>query len=453
MHRARTEAFLAPDLGDPRIAYDHGHDRVMSSGRAPGPSPGVAQTPEIPGVPEIPEVLEASAAPEVLEDPALVDADVPAAVGRTLEQVLAERLEAARRIDPAFAKDVAGRVAHFTSSGGKRLRPRFLWWGLRACAETLDADRIRAALRLCVGLELIQTCALVHDDVMDGSLLRRGQQAVHVELEARYNTSTNTTARGAGAPFGTSAAILVGDLALAWADDLVADTALDADTAQAVRALWQAMREEMVAGQYLDLHGQATGSRSLSRAARTATLKSALYSVERPLAFGAALAGADGRTTRALCAAGRCAGLAFQLRDDLLGVYAESDHTGKPAGDDIREGKATYLMAVARERAEAGADQDSLVVLDAVLGGRAESTGLELDRVRSVLETTGARGIVENRVRRLAAQSVRHLADAALPRQAAEAQLRALFYLVSGVSDPLLAAAPTVATVAREERK
>ncbi|MEV0529684.1 polyprenyl synthetase family protein [Streptomyces sp. NPDC050439] len=417
----------------------------------------------------IPEIPEASAAPELLGDPALVDADVPAAVGRTLERVLAERLEAARRIDPAFAKDVAGRVAHFTSSGGKRLRPRFLWWGLRACAETLDADQIRAALRLCVGLELIQTCALVHDDVMDGSPLRRGRQAVHVELDARYGTSTsastrtNTTARGAGASFGTSAAILVGDLALAWADDLVADTALDAGTARTVRALWQAMREEMVAGQYLDLHGQATGSRSLSRAARTATLKSALYSVERPLAFGAALAGTDGRTTRALCAAGRCAGLAFQLRDDLLGVYADSDHTGKPAGDDIREGKATYLMAVARERAEAGADHDSLAVLDAVLGGRAESTGLALDHVRGVLEATGARGIVENRVRRLAAQSVRHLADAALPRKAAEAQLRELFYLVSGVSGPLLAptaaaapvaaaAATATATAAREER-
>ncbi|MEV6758579.1 polyprenyl synthetase family protein [Streptomyces sp. NPDC051214] len=363
---------------------------------------------------------------------------------------MAERLEAARRIDPAFAKDVAGRVAHFTSSGGKRLRPRFLWWGLRACAETLDADQIRAALRLCVGLELIQTCALVHDDVMDGSPLRRGQQAVHVELEARYSTSTrtNAAARRASASFGTSAAILVGDLALAWADDLVADTALDAGTARAVRALWQAMREEMVAGQYLDLHGQVTGSRSLSRAARTATLKSALYSVERPLAFGAALAGADGRTTRALCAAGRCAGLAFQLRDDLLGVYADSDHTGKPAGDDIREGKATYLMAVARERAEAGADRDSLAVLDTVLGGRAESTGLALDRVRSVLEATGARGIVENRVRRLAAQSVRHLADAALPRRAAEAQLRELFYLVSGVSAPRLAPAATAAATA-----
>ncbi|MGW7072292.1 polyprenyl synthetase family protein [Streptomyces sp. NPDC054855] len=368
--------------------------------------------------------------PEGADDPTVVDADVSAAVGRTLEKVLAERLEAARGIDPTFAQDVAGRVAHFTSNGGKRLRPRFLWWGLRACAETLDADQVRAALRLCVGLELIQTCALVHDDVMDGSPLRRGQQAVHAELEAHYST----TARGAGASFGTSAAILVGDLALAWADDLVADTALDTGTARAVRTLWQNMRTEMVAGQYLDLHGQATGARSLARAARTATLKSALYSVERPLAFGAALAGADDRTTRALCAAGRCAGLAFQLRDDLLGVYADPEHTGKPAGDDIREGKATYLMAVARERAEARADHHSIGVLDAVLGGRAEPMGIGLDRVRGVLEATGARGAVENRVARLAARSLHHLADAALPCPAAEAQLRDLFYLVSGVA-------------------
>lgn len=445
MHRARTEAFLVPDLGDPRHAYGHGHDRAMS-GRAPGPSPGMTQVPEVPEVPE---------------DPGVIDADVPAAVDRTMEWVLAERLDAARGIDPTFAKDVAGRVAHFASNGGKRMRPRFLWWGLRACADGLNADQTRAALRLAVGLELIQTCALVHDDVMDGSPLRRGRQAVHVELEARYTTAT----RSPGASFGTSAAILVGDLALAWADDLMADTALDAGTARTVRALWQSMRAEMVAGQYLDLHGQATGSRSLARAARTATLKSALYSVERPLAFGAALAGADDRTTRALCAAGRCAGLAFQLRDDLLGVFADSDHTGKPAGDDIREGKATYLMAVARERAEAGADHDSLTVLDAVLGGHAESTGIDLDRVRSVLEATGARGSVETRVRKLAARSVRHLADAALPHPAAEAQLRDLFYLVSGVSRSAApapetrctahagdASAPLLAGSAREER-
>lgn len=115
------------------------------------------------------------------------------------------------------------------------------------------------------------------------------------------------------------------------------------------------MRTEMVAGQYLDIQGQATSSRSLARAIRAACLKSALYSVERPLALGAALAGADAARTQALCSAGRCVGIAFQLRDDLGDVFGGPRHTGKPTGGDIRAGKPTYLVAVAQARAEAAA--------------------------------------------------------------------------------------------------
>lgn len=145
------------------------------------------------------------------------------------------------------------------------------------------------------------------------------------------------------------------DLALAWADDVIADTPLAPDTALRVRGLWSSMRMEMVAGQYLDIQGQATSSLSLARAIRAACLKTALYSVERPLALGAALAGADDRTTAALCSAGRCVGIAFQLRDDLQGIFGTPEATGKPAGDDIRSGKPTYLIAVARARAETAA--------------------------------------------------------------------------------------------------
>lgn len=371
------------------------------------------------------------------EDPATVDADVPAAVGRTLDRLLHERLEAASAIDATFAEDVAARVARFTLDGGRRTRSQFLWWGLRACGGASDTgqpgtgsciEQVQGALRLAAGLELVQTCALVHDDVMDGSTLRRGRAAVHADIEAQYGTGGTG---GPGASFGTAAAVLVGDLALAWADDVVAATPLSMETGRTVRAIWQAMRAEMVAGQYLDLRGQTAGCRSMSEAMSIASLKSGLYSVERPLALGAALAGAPVESTRPLRAAGRCAGLAFQLRDDLAGAFGDPRLTGKPSGDDIRKGKATCLMAAARNCAVASGNDDALALLDAPAGDSG-LTEADLARVRSVLVTTGARGLVEDKIQRLVAESVRHLDKAALaPRP--YRKLRELFAAVAGV--------------------
>ncbi|WAL94109.1 polyprenyl synthetase family protein [Streptomyces sp. Je 1-369] len=353
-----------------------------------------------------------------------IDADVSAAVHRTLEGVLDGRLEEARAIDPTFAEDIADRVARFTLRGGKRIRSQFLWWGLRACAGGAGPGQADAALRLAAGLELIQTCALVHDDVMDGSPLRRGRDAVHVDLQNQYGPHGRQG-------FGAAAAILAGDLALSWADDVVAATRLDAVRAPRVRGLWRAMRAEMVAGQYLDLQGQATRSRSVTGAVRTAVLKTALYSVERPLALGAALAGADEATTGALCSAGRCAGIAFQLRDDLLGVFGEPGETGKPSGDDIRDGKGTYLLAVAAARAEAAADHDVLALLDRCTG-RADLDEDDVRGVREAFVTTGARGIVEDKIRRLVHQAHRHLASGALVPHA-DRRLHELFCRVAGL--------------------
>ncbi|MFD6436177.1 polyprenyl synthetase family protein [Streptomyces venezuelae] len=389
-----------------------------------------------------------------------IDADVSAAVRRTLEGILHGRLEEARAIDPAFAGDIADRVARFTLRGGKRIRSQFLWWGLRACAGGAGPGRADAALRLAAGLELIQTCALVHDDVMDGSPLRRGRDAVHVDLQnqygpyekQRFGTAATQgqdfgTAATQGQDFGTAAAILAGDLALSWADDVVAATALDAVRAPRVRGLWRAMRAEMVAGQYLDLRAQATGARSMTGAVRTAVLKTALYSVERPLALGAALAGADDATTGALCSAGRCAGIAFQLRDDLFGAFGDPGETGKPSGDDIRDGKGTYLLAVATARAEAAADHDVLALLDRCVG-RADLADDDVHRVREAFVTTGARGIVEDKIGRLVRQAHRHLAAGALVPHA-DRRLHELFCRVAGL--PVSSEATVAAHLPRTE--
>ncbi|MFB0617681.1 polyprenyl synthetase family protein [Streptomyces sp. AGS-58] len=342
-------------------------------------------------------------------DAGVADADVPAAVARVLDHFLAGRVARARAMDVLFAEELAGRVVRFTRTGGKRARSQLLWWSLRACGGSGEALTV-SALRIGAALELLQTCALVHDDVMDGSVRRRGRPALHAELSAQYAGSASPRRVGR---FGEAAGLLAGDLALAWSDDLVAETPLDPVRASAVRRLWSDMRTEMVAGQYLEVQGQITGAYSLSRALRAACLKSARYSVERPLALGAVLADADDATTRALRSAGRCAGMAFQLRDDLDDVFGDPLRTGKPCGGDVREGKPTYLVALARVRAETSGDHSALTVLRRALGN-AGLTEPDLDRVREVLTGTGARAAVEDRIGRLIAQGLHHLDDARL---------------------------------------
>ncbi|MFD3536763.1 polyprenyl synthetase family protein [Streptomyces sp. NPDC058664] len=356
----------------------------------------------------------------VAVEPEAVDADVPAAVGRVLERVLADRLVRAGDLDALFARELAERVTRFTQEGGKRIRSQLVWWSMRACGGAGDPT-FTAALRVGAALELLQTCALVHDDVMDGSTLRRGRPALHADVRARYS---GVASPARVARFGEAAAVLAGDLALAWADDVVAGTALDPRTAAVVRRLWGDMRTEMVAGQFLDLQGQLTGSRSRPRALRAACLKSALYSVARPLALGAAVAGADGRTLRALCSAGRCVGMAFQLRDDLDDVFGDPRHTGKSLGGDIREGKPTYLVALAVARAQAAGDRPALTVLEQALGDEGLSAA-GLEEVRDVLVRTGARAAVESKIDRLSAQGLRRF-DGALLDADAKGRLREL---------------------------
>ncbi|MDC7335329.1 polyprenyl synthetase family protein [Streptomyces lydicus] len=330
---------------------------------------------------------------------------MPSAVGRVLGVLLDEQVGRAGGIDATFARDVAGRVRSFTLEGGKRTRSQFLWWGLRACGDGPGAGAVGTVLRVAAAVELLQTCALVHDDAMDRSPVRRGRPSVHVEFAERF-TAPGREARAAR--FGAAAAVLTGDLALAWADDTLAAAGLDGRCGARVREIWQAMRGEMVAGQYLDLYGQISGSRSAALATRISYLKSARYSVERPLALGAALADAEEATAQALCAAGRCAGVAFQFQDDLLGVFGDPERTGKPTGDDIREGKLTTLLTVARARAARRHDRAALAVLDRCVGDRGlDDAGLE--RVRAVFVATGARDEVAARIRRLVTRSFRHL--------------------------------------------
>ncbi|MGW7438423.1 polyprenyl synthetase family protein [Streptomyces sp. NPDC054849] len=347
---------------------------------------------------------------------AAVDADVTAAVNRELERVCADFVAYSRSLDAIFAADVADRLAAFILGSGSRIRPRFLWWALRACGGS--DPHVPAALRVAAALELIQACALIHDDVMDQSAVRRGNLSFHAQIALQYPAGAPPQAPGPSS-FAHSAAVLAGDLALSWADDLVAGVDLGPPVRTDILRIWRAMRTEMVAGQYLDLHGQATSSRSAVQAIRIVCLKTARYTVERPLALGAALAGADHATVRALTAAGRCAGIAFQLRDDLLGVFGDPEVTGKPSGDDIRSGKATYLLALTHSRARA-TGATSVIDLLQDCRGRDDLSGAALSSVRAALQSTGAPAQVERRIERLVRASEQHLAAAGMRGPAAQ---------------------------------
>ncbi|MFG3281555.1 polyprenyl synthetase family protein [Streptomyces sp. NPDC048111] len=381
------------------MGWEDGRPHEGSSRAGSSVTPGRSVTPD-------------GAAAGVAPGYAQVDADVPAAVRDRLRDWLAPRTAGAGALDETFAHDVAARLERLALDGGKRVRPQFLWWALRGRTRPC-ATRTRAALDLSAALELLQCGALIHDDVMDGDLVRRGRPSVHAAVAGQY--AADTTADGRRR-LGEAAAILAGDLALAWADDLIGELDLPATVTREVRATWAVMRTEMVAGQYLDMHGALTGTRTRARAVRAACLRSALYTVERPLHLGALLAGADATTTAALRAAGRCAGLAFQLHDDvrdLFGDPATAGLPGRPPGQDIRAGKPTYLIAVALARAESSANTAAQQALARHLG----CAGLDADgllAVREAVTSTGAHRTVLRRIDQLLALSRRHLLRAHL---------------------------------------
>jgi geranylgeranyl diphosphate synthase, type I len=342
-----------------------------------------------------------------------------------LQSALADALDGKRRecelIDPAIGS-AAGLLADFVLGGGKRLRPTFAWWGwVGAGGDPADRPTADAAVRAVSSLELLQAAALLHDDVIDDSTTRRGTPTTHVRLAAEHRA-----AGWAGDPdrFGTAGAILLGDLALAWADDLLRDAGLDADAARRVSPVWSAMRTEVLSGQYLDVRAQAARDESEETAVRVALFKSAAYTVARPLQLGGAIAGAPEAVMDAYHRFGRDLGVAFQLRDDLLGVFGDPTVTGKPAGDDLREGKRTLLVALALRAADTQGQTAAGEAVRSALGDP-ELTPARLDAARTALVALGAADAVEKRIDTLTDSALATL-DAAGVAAAARTRLAEL---------------------------
>ncbi|MGW5318060.1 polyprenyl synthetase family protein [Nocardia thailandica] len=313
------------------------------------------------------------------------------AVETVLTRFFASRRVLVEPLGPVFTEAVDA-LEQFVLRGGKRTRPAFAWTGWLGAGGDPAGPQAAPVLAACAALELVQACALVHDDIIDSSRTRRGFPTVHVDFAERHRAAGHA---GDGADFGSAVAILIGDLALAWADDLVNEAGLEPAARVRFAPVWAAMRTEVLGGQLLDINGEAGGDETVAAALRINRFKTAAYTVERPLHLGAALAGADDALVAALRTYGTDIGIAFQLRDDLLGVFGDPAVTGKPSGDDLREGKRTVLIAEALRRADA-TDPAAAALLRAGLG-----TDLDdgtVDRLRTLLTDLGAVEEVERRI-------------------------------------------------------
>ncbi len=323
-------------------------------------------------------------------------ADLKERVEAALARFLVEQRILLMGIDPAL-HPVVDTIEGFILRGGKRLRPAFAYWGYRG-AGGADSDQVVAAV---AALEFVQASALIHDDVMDASDTRRGEPSVHRRFELMHTSSKWS---GDSRAFGASAAILLGDLCLTWSDELLRRSGIHLDAQLRARQVFDLMRTEVICGQYLDVHAQATADSSLQRASTVARYKAAKYTVERPLLLGAAIANAPAEIRQAYSGYGLPLGEAFQLRDDILGVFGDPEQTGKPAGDDLREGKRTYLVAAAF----AAADDKTAARLNEGLGNpNLDAEGVA--ELREISVSTGALARTEERITNLTAASLRAL--------------------------------------------
>ncbi|MFG1997299.1 polyprenyl synthetase family protein [Actinoplanes sp. NPDC048988] len=325
------------------------------------------------------------------------------AIQGTLADFLAAQTAALDSIDPELG-GFARTARDLVLAGGKRLRPVFAYWGWRGAVG--EDEPIEPVLPAFAALELMHTFALVHDDVMDESDTRRGRPTAH-RIFGRRN----------GERFGSSAAILVGDLCLVWADQLLAR----AQAPQGVRSVYDRMRVEAIAGQYLDVLGEAEpDSWSIERALLVARHKTASYTIQRPLQFGLALSGlAHPEIDLAYGQYGLAVGEAFQLRDDLLGVYGDPSVTGKPAGDDLRSGKPTALLMLAR-RLASPTQREVLDSAGAVnpADGSGGPTPASVSQRAQVIAETGAPARLEAMIQERVADGVAALAGAPLHEDA-----------------------------------
>lgn len=334
--------------------------------------------------------------------------ELAAAVNEQPRDYLSERRRDAAYIGADYAV-LTEAVEEFVLRGGKRLRPAFAYWGWRAVAGSEPGPEV---LRLFSALELLHACALVHDDVIDASATRRGLPTVHRIFSERHR---GNAWHGSPEQFGLSAAILLGDLALVWADDIITTADIGTDARFRVQRVWSAIRTEVLGGQYLDIVAEASGAESVQSALTVNIYKTASYTISRPLQLGAAAAADCPDLLAAFHELGTSLGVAFQLRDDVLGVFGDPAVTGKPSGDDLRSGKRTVLLAEAVELAEQH-DPVAAKTLRTSIG--TDLTDAQVKEICQLIESVGALSAVETRIDSLMRRALDILDTATIDPQA-----------------------------------
>lgn len=290
--------------------------------------------------------------------------------------------------------------------GGKRLRPVFTYWGFVGAGGPPSDTRVVDA---GAAFELLHAFALFHDDIMDGSITRRGATTTHETMQAEHRSRGWS---GDARRFGDGAAILIGDLSFVYADVLL--SSLGPRGWQ----MWNELRIELNIGQYLDMLGSAQNERRADKAARICRYKSGKYTIERPLHLGALLADESTALLPHYSNYGLPLGDAFQLRDDVLGAFGDSAITGKPVGDDLREAKPTPLMALALTRA----NSPQRAVLSLV--GTRVLSDTDVADVQHAIEECGALSEMESTIERLTTEAIDAISvapiDAAVKKQLVE---------------------------------
>ncbi len=371
-----------------------GYADLAAVAATPAPTvPSVAATPAptVPVVPasSVPSALTAAAVHAVA---ATTAAAVPAQLTQTAAKVqvrLGEILAAERlhwaELDPSLDEPLAA-LSDLLLANGKRIRPAYCYWGWVLGGGDPHDDTVWDA---GCALETLHAFALVHDDFMDASPMRRGAPSVWKRFTQRHSDSRW---HGDSRRFGDAIAVLVGDMAMVLADRGLGTAAAEA------RTVWDTLRSELNMGQYLDIVCSARGSVTEDEARRIVEHKTARYTVVRPLQLGAALVG-QAALSGPLEQHGLPVGVAFQLRDDVLGAFGDADSTGKPVGDDLRQGKPTLLMSYARM--SASRPQQALLNM----------AGTEMDdealaSLQQVIVDTGALARVERTIDELLVQAL-----------------------------------------------
>lgn len=325
-------------------------------------------------------------------------------VERRLTEFCGQRREQLAEIDSELTQVID--YVQGLLTGGKRFRALFAYWSwVSALAvspvELTEEQEERSAAALvdiCAALEMFHAAALVHDDLLDNSDTRRGAPAVHKRFEQLHLASGWV---GSPSRFGQAGSVLAGDLMLGWSSELFdsgVKRAPNAQIAWACRDEFAKMRVEVMAGQYLDILEENAGptrdsSEAIGRANRVMLYKTAKYSIEAPLLIGASFCGASPATLRGFSAFAIPLGLAFQLRDDVLGVFGTPEVTGKPAGDDLREGKRTVLVALARQ----SLGLSTVKIFDELLASR-ELTDEQVRLLQETIKGCGSLAKVEQMI-------------------------------------------------------